>query len=52
LSNKQQVTEEKGAGAPAYLVTFSALVTLLMLFFVLLLTLAKSQDGGELGKGR
>jgi len=52
LSNKQQVTEEKGAGAPAYLVTFSALVTLLMLFFVLLLTLAKVQDEGILGNGR
>jgi len=52
LSRKNQVIEEKGCGAPAYLVTFSALVTLLMLFFVLLLTLANVQDEGILGKGR
>lgn len=52
MSHKHQVIEEKGGGAPAYLVTFSALVTLLMLFFCLLLTLATVQDEGILGKGR
>ncbi len=52
MSRKRQVIEEKRGGAPAYLVTFSALVTLLMLFFVLLLTLAVVQDEGILGKGR
>jgi len=52
LNRKHRVIEEKGCGAPAYLVTFSALVTLLMLFFVLLLTLATVQEEGILGKGR
>ncbi len=52
MNHQHQVIEEKGGGAPAYLVTFSALVTLLMLFFVLLLTLATVQDEGILGKGR
>ena len=52
MSRKHQVIEEKGPKAPAYLVTFSALATLLMLFFVLLLTLAEEQDEGILGKGQ
>lgn len=52
MSRKRQVIEEKGFEAPAYLVTFSALVTLLMLFFVLLLTLADVRDEGMFGKGR
>ena len=52
MSPKRQVIEEKRIKAPAYLVTFSALATLLMLFFVLLLTLAEEQDEGMLGKGR
>lgn len=52
MNHKRQVIEEKGCSAPAYLVTFSALVTLLMLFFVLLLTLATVQEEGILDKGR
>ena len=52
MSHKRQVIEEKRGGAPAYLVTFSALVTLLMLFFALLLTMTTTQGGGGLGKGR
>jgi len=52
LSRNRRVIEEKKAEAPAYLVTFGALVTLLMLFFVLLLTLANVQDEGVGGKGR
>lgn len=50
--SKPKAIEEKGPSAPAYLVTFSALATLLMLFFVLLLTLAKEQDAGMIDKGR
>lgn len=38
-------TEEKGPLAPAYIVTFSALVVLLLMFFVLLLTFAPKQEG-------
>ena len=52
MSRQHQRTEEKGPTAPAYLVTFAALVVLLMLFFVMLLSLATAQDEGVLGKGR
>jgi chemotaxis protein MotB len=52
LSRKHQAIDEEGFKAPAYLVTFSALVTLLMLFFVLLLSLASVQDEGFGGTGR
>ena len=52
MNHKRQVIEEKGPGAPAYLVTFSALVTLLMLFFITLMSFATVQDEGIGGKGR
>lgn len=52
MSRNHQVIEEEGDSAPAYLVTFSALTTLLMLFFVLLLTMATVQDAGMLDEGR
>jgi len=52
LNHKGQVVEEKGLSAPAYLVTFTALVTLLMLFFITLLSFASVQDEGFPGKGR
>ena len=52
MSRKRQVIEEKEPGAPAYLVTFTALITLLMLFFITLLSLANEQDEGFPGKGR
>jgi len=52
LSHKGQVIEEKGPSAPGYLVTFTALVTLLMLFFITLLSFASVQDEGFPGKGR
>ncbi len=52
MTRKRQVIEENEPGAPGYLVTFGALVTLLMLFFVMLLTLANVQDEGAVGKGR
>jgi len=52
LSHKRQVVEEKGPSAPAYLVTFTALVTLLMLFFITLLSFSTVQDEGFPGKGR
>ena len=52
MSRKRQVVEEEELSAPAYLVTFGALVTLLMLFFVLLMTFANTQDEGIGGRGR
>ena len=52
MNDKGQVVEEKGPSAPAYLVTFTALVTLLMLFFITLLSFAAVQDEGFPGKGR
>ena len=52
MSRKHQIIEERGLSAPAYLVTFGALVTLLMLFFVLLMTFANTQDEGVVGSGR
>jgi len=52
LNDKGQAVEEKGSGAPSYLVTFTALVTLLMLFFITLLSFASVQDEGFPGKGR
>lgn len=52
MNDKGQVVEEKGPCAPAYLVTFTALVTLLMLFFITLLSFASVQDEGFPGKGR
>jgi len=39
-------------GAPAYIVTFSDMITLLLTFFVLLLSLAKTQDKGLFKKGQ
>ncbi len=52
MNGKRQVIEEKGPPAPGYLVTFTALVTLLMLFFITLLSIAATQDEGFGGKGR
>ena len=52
MNDKRQAVEEKGPCAPAYLVTFTALVTLLMLFFITLLSFANKQDEGFGGKGR
>ena len=45
-------TEESGPKVPAYIVTFSDMVTLLLTFFVMLLSLASVQDPEIFGKGR
>ena len=45
-------TEESGPKVPAYIVTFSDMVTLLLTFFVMLLSLASVQDPELSGKGR
>jgi len=44
LTRKRQVPEKSGPNVPAYIVTFSDMVTLLLTFFVMLLSLAKVQD--------
>jgi len=45
-------TEEQGPKVPAYIVTFSDMVTLLLTFFVLLLSMASVQDPELFNKGR
>ena len=44
MSYKQQAIGESGPKVPAYIVTFSDMVTLLLTFFVMLLSLAQVQD--------
>jgi len=45
-------TEESGPKVPGYIVTFSDMVTLLLTFFVMLLSLANVQDDEMFYKGR
>ena len=42
--------EEKPAGAPAWMVTYSDMVTLLLTFFVMLLAMASFEDPGRVDK--
>ena len=44
MKRKKQVTESDSPKVPAYIVTFSDMTTLLLTFFVMLLTLASVQD--------
>lgn len=48
----RKAVEEKGAKVPAYIVTFSDMTTLLLTFFVMLLSLAEMQDPELFNKGR
>jgi flagellar motor protein MotB len=52
LRRSRQRTEDKGMPVPAYIVTFSDMVTLLLTFFVMLLSLADVQDPELFNKGR
>jgi len=52
LSNNRKAIPDEKPKVPAYIVTFSDMVTLLLTFFVLLLTLAQVQDPELLNKGR
>jgi chemotaxis protein MotB len=52
LKEHSQGPREEKAKVPAYVVTFSDMVTLLLTFFVLLLTLAKVQDEEMFNQGR
>ncbi len=51
MSGKSKVPEPK-QGAPAYIVTFSDMITLLLTFFVLLLSLADEQKEGMFQQGK
>lgn len=44
MRRQQFITEAEGSKVPAYIVTFSDMVTLLLTFFVMLMTLAQVQD--------
>jgi len=52
LRRQRFVIEEEGSKVPGYIVTFSDMVTLLLTFFVMLLTLADVQDPELFDKGR
>jgi hypothetical protein len=52
LKRQQQPSQEEGPKVPAYIVTFSDMTTLLLTFFVMLLSLAKMQDPELFKKGR
>lgn len=52
MKRRHQSTEEGGPKVPAYIVTFSDMVTLLLTFFVMLLSLATVQDEEIFHKGR
>jgi len=49
---RERVEEEKGSPVPAYIVTYSDMVTLLLTFFVMLLSLATVQDPELYNVGR
>jgi len=52
LKRKRRSIEEVGPKVPGYIVTFSDMVTLLLTFFVMLLSLATVQDPELFGRGR
>ena len=52
MSRKRQATEESGPHVPSYIVTFSDMVTLLLTFFVMLLSLSTVQDPELFNVGR
>ncbi|MHC4646031.1 MAG: flagellar motor protein MotB, partial [Planctomycetota bacterium] len=52
MTTKRRTVEESGPKVPAYIVTFSDMVTLLLTFFVMLLALASTRDPELFNKGR
>jgi flagellar motor protein MotB len=52
LKRPRVIVEDGGPKVPAYIVTFSDMVTLLLTFFVMLLSLAQVQDPELFDKGR
>ena len=52
MSRERKVIKESSPKVPAYIVTFSDMVTLLLTFFVMLLSLASVQDTELFDRGR
>lgn len=52
MSAKQPQIDQGGAKVPGYIVTYSDMVTLLLTFFVMLLSLAEQQDPELVSSGR
>jgi flagellar motor protein MotB len=52
LSKKKAIIEDGGSKVPGYIVTYSDMVTLLLTFFVMLLSLAETQDPELVSSGR
>ncbi len=52
MNRQRKSVEENGPKVPGYIVTFSDMVTLLLTFFVMLLTLADVQDPELFSRGR
>lgn len=52
MSSDRQAPKESGPKVPAYIVTFSDMVTLLLTFFVMLLSLAEVKDDAMFYKSR
>lgn len=52
MIRKSQKTEDRGPCVPSYIVTFSDIVTLLLTFFVMLLSFATVKDEGLFHQGR
>ena len=52
MKRPRLIIEDGGSKVPAYIVTFSDMVTLLLTFFVMLLSLASTQDPELFNKGR
>ncbi len=52
MRRARPANEDDGPKVPAYIVTFSDMVTLLLTFFVMLLTLADTQDAEFYDRGR
>lgn len=50
--NKNRRVEESAAKAPAYIVTFSTLITLLLAFFVVLVSMGSARDDTLLNQGQ
>lgn len=50
--SRKSAPQESGPSVPAYIVTFSDMVTLLLTFFVLLISLANMQDPDKFNQGR
>ena len=52
MRRRPKIVEDRGPKVPAYIVTFADMVTLLLTFFVMLLSLADVQDPELFNKGR